>query len=180
MKKIFLSLFAKIILSVLLVIVIFSCFLTIYVKVSEKRVISAVSSSYMAKPVNGLYSTDLEGGYWQLESVVDTLRKKTTGVSIKDTETSLSLISELGASYAYSYKDGVLASFWPMSDAFYVMSSWDMPWYNEYLILQTLVPDLKEDNKKLPRGKYSESYSEFCEALGCPLPCIAMTGLKQF
>lgn len=180
MKKIVLSAFAKITLTAVIAITIFSCVLTTFVKISEKSLSQATSAAYAAKPINGVYSTDLEGGYWELASIEDTLRQKPTKVSFKEPNSSYGLLSGLGASFGYSYSDGKLASYWPMSDASYVMNSWDMPWYDEYMILQILVPKLKKANKKLARGSYSDSYAEFCKVIGSPLPCIAMTGYREF
>lgn len=174
MKKIILSSFAKITLSTVVMVAVFSCVVTIYVKVSEKQINKANNTVYNCSSINGSYSTMLEGGYWQLETIQDSLQQKTTSVSFKDPLLTIGLLHDLGASYGYSYCDKRLASFWPMSDAKTVLASWIIEWYLEPMTLGSLVSSLRDDNAKLSRGTYSESYAEFCKIMGCPLPCVAL------
>lgn len=180
MKNHILSSFAKMTISVISIVAISACVVTFFVKLAESRLNSVKNYTYDARPINNTYLTVLEGGYWQLTSVEDTLQNKSTSVHIAKLSSVLDLLYDMNASYAYSYKDRKLASFWPMSDAKRVLEGWDLEWYENYLVLQAVVPQLLEENKNLPSGKYSESYAKFCEMFDSPLPSMAMTSYVDF
>lgn len=180
MKGRVLSSLAKFTISVISIVAISSCVLTIIAKITEKRVKHVREYAYSSKPLGYKYSTLLEGGFWQLTEVEDTLQNEAINVAISDVVKVLDLLDDHGASYAYSYADNKLASFWPMADARRVLSGWELPWYENYLLLEVVIPRLQKDNMKSSTGHYTDSYAEFCSVMGSPLPALAMTGYKDF
>lgn len=180
MKVRLLSSLAKFTISAISVVAVSACVLTLIVKLTERRVKRVNDYSYVAKPVGHSYTTLLEGGYWQLAYVQDTTKAKVTEVKFSEVASVLDLLSDAGASYAYSYKDKMLSSFWPMSDAKRIISTWNLQWYKNYMLLNIVIPFLKSDNSKMMAGQYSDSYAEFCKVMDCALPAMAMTGCRDF
>lgn len=180
MKLRLLSSMAKITISVISIVAVSACVLTVVVKIIEHRVLDVNEYTYSASPMENNYLTLLEGGYWEVQSVEDTLQSVSTDLTKSNFNQSMDLFSTLGASYAYSYKDDKLASFWPMTDAKRILDGWDLKWYENYLLFEAVIPSLQKDNLKQQSGKYSKSYAEFCEVIGSPLPGMAMTGYRDF
>ena len=180
MKVRLLSSLAKFTISAISVVAISACVLTLIVKLTEHRVKKVNDYTYVAKPMGHNYTTLLEGGYWQLISLQDTTKTKATEVKLSEVDSVLDLLSDMGASYAYSYQDKILASFWPMSDAKRIIATWKMDWYKNYMLLNIVIPFLKNDNSKMQAGQYSDSYAEFCKVMDSKLPAMAMTGYKDF
>lgn len=180
MKLRLLSSMAKMTISVISIVAISACILTVVVKIIENRVLDVNEYTYNASPINGNYLTLLEGGYWEVQSIEDTLRNESTKLTKANFNQSMDLFSSLGASYAYSYSGGRLASFWPMSDAKRILAGWNLEWYKNYLLFEVVIPSLQKDNIKQQSGKYSESYAEFCEVIGSPLPSMAMSDYRDF
>lgn len=180
MKLRLLSSLAKFTISAISIVAVSACVMTLCVKCAESRLSDISEYTYKAQPVGNKYSSLLEGGYWQLTAIEDTVSCETIKVTMHNINSVLDLLSDKDASYAYSYKNGTLASFWPMADAKTVLQGWDLAWYENYLVLEAVIPGLKEDNQNMSSGEFSTSYAEFCAVFGSTLPCIAMTSLKDY